>query len=70
MSEFTCCKCKNTYQKCRDGTWDEFKAAEEMLSLYPETKNDPTDILCDDCNELFKKWFSTLSSEEKRKLRE
>lgn len=70
MSEFTCCKCKNTYQKINDESWNEFKAAEEMLALYPEAKNDPTDIVCDDCNEEFKKWFATISNEEKIKMRE
>lgn len=51
MSEFTCYKCKITYPKRNDDKWNDFKAAEEMLTLYPETKNDPTEVLCDDCNE-------------------
>lgn len=70
MSEFTCCNCKVTYKKVRNKRWNDFKAAEEMLTLYPETKNDPTDILCDDCNELFKKWFATLTEDEKKQMRE
>lgn len=70
MSEFTCFKCKNTYQKRRDEEWNDYKAAEEMLTLYPEAKNDPTDILCGYCNEEFKKWFSTLTEDEKKRMRE
>lgn len=69
MSEFTCYKCNKTYQKINDEEWNAFKAAEEMLTLYPETKNDLTDILCDDCNELFKKWFNQLTDEEKTQMR-
>lgn len=70
MSEYTCCKCKNTYLKRNDDEWNDFKAAQEMLTLYPETKNDPTDILCDVCNEEFKIWFSKLSEKEKKKMRD
>lgn len=68
MSEFTCFKCKNTYQKIRNEEWNDFKASEEMLTLYPNTKNHPTDILCDECNQEFKEWFSTLTNDEKRKM--
>lgn len=70
MTEFTCFKCKNTFLKRNDYGWNDYKAAQEMLTLYPETKNHPTDILCDDCNEEFKEWFSTLTEEQKRKMRD
>lgn len=70
MSEFTCCKCKHTFLKRNDSEWNDIKAAEEMLDLYPETKNDPTDVLCDDCNKEFKAWFSKLSDAQKKKMRE
>ena len=66
MSEFTCSHCLKTYEK----TWSDYEASEEFLELYPECKNDPTGILCDDCNKKFKKWFSTLTTEEKKKIRE
>ncbi len=69
MSEFTCFKCRNTYPKRNDDGWNDYKASEEVLTLYPETKNDPMGVLCDDCNEEFKKWFSTLSDEEKKAMR-
>lgn len=70
MSEYTCFKCKQTFLTGDNEEWNSFKAAEEMLRLYPETKNDPTDVLCDDCNQEFVKWFATLTEEEKRKMRE
>lgn len=70
MTEFTCCKCNRAYPKRNDDEWNDFKAAEELLALYPETKNDPTDVLCDDCNEYFKKWFSTLTEKEKKQMRD
>lgn len=70
MSEFTCCKCNTTYKKNNNENWNSFKAAEEFLILYPEAKNDPTDILCDDCNEDFKNWFATLMDDEKKQMRE
>ena len=68
MSEYTCCNCKITYKKTRNKDWSDAKAAEELLTLYPECKNHPTDILCDDCNEQFKKWFSSLTQQEKEKM--
>lgn len=70
MSEFTCCKCDRTFNKINNDKWNDKKAAEEMLTLYPETKNDPTDILCDDCFREFNKWFSQFSEEEKKQMRE
>ncbi len=70
MSEFTCFKCQQTFKKINDDKWNDFKAAEELLTLYPETKNDPTDILCDDCNEEFKIWFATLTDEQKKQMRD
>ncbi len=70
MSEFTCYNCKRTFPKRNDSDWNDFKAAEEMLTLYPEAKNDLTDVLCDDCNIIFIKWFEKLTDEEKRKMRE
>ena len=70
MSQYTCCKCNGTFDKPSNENWNEFKAAEELLTLYPETKNDPTDILCDDCNKLFVKWFSQFTDEEKKQMRD
>lgn len=70
MTEFTCALCLNTFDKINDETWNNFKASEEFLNLCPEAKNDPTDSVCDDCYDKFKKWFADLSREEKRKMRE
>jgi hypothetical protein len=68
--EFQCSKCFGIFDKISDGTWNDFKAAEELLTNHPESKNDPTDILCDDCYELFKRWFATLTDEDKKRMRE
>ena len=70
MSEFTCYKCQQTFPKRNDAEWNEEKAREEWITLYPETKDDPVDVLCDDCNEEFKMWFSTLTDEQKKQMRE
>jgi len=70
MSEFTCEKCKKTFKKINNKRWNDLKAAEEMLTLYPETKNDPTGILCTPRNNKFKKWFSQFTDEQKRQMRE
>lgn len=70
MSEFTCFKCNKTYKKFNDDSWNDLKAAEELLTLYPEAKNAPTAVLCDDCNEKFKKWFATLTEAQKKKMRD
>lgn len=70
MSEFTCCKCNRTYPKRNDEEWNDFKANEELINLYPECKNDSVDLLCGECNELFKTWFSSLTEKEKIKIRE
>ena len=70
MSEFTCYKCKETFNKIQDETWSDYKAAEEFLISYPDAKNHPTHILCDDCHIIFKEWFSKLTNEEKKSMRE
>ena len=70
MSQFTCFKCKNTYDKRNDEEWNDYLATKELLDLYPETKNDPTDVICDDCNEEFKIWFAAFIEEEKKKMRD
>lgn len=69
MREYICDLCKETYNLIRDDTWNSFKAAEEMLTMSPEAKNDPTGIICDSCHEEFKKWFSTLTEDEKKYMR-
>jgi len=70
LSEYTCYKCKETYEKINNEEWNDYKAAEELLTLYPECKNDKTEILCDECNKDFLIWFARLTDEEKKKLRE
>jgi len=68
--EYECYRCHDVFEIINNDDWNSFKAAKELLTLYPECKNAPTNILCDDCNEEFKKWFATLSDEDKRKMRE
>ena len=70
MAEFTCWKCKITYEKINDEEWNALKAAEEFLTLYPQCKNDATNVVCDPCNEEFKKWFANLTDEDKKRMRE
>lgn len=69
MSTYKCEKCEKTYKKVNNEKWNDFKAAEEYLDFYPEGKNDATGMLCDDCNEEFKKWFSSLTSAQKNQMR-
>lgn len=69
MNHYTCFKCKNIFKKLNNDEWNDYKAVEEFLNLYPECKNDPTDLLCYVCNEEFKKWFSKKTKDEKEKMR-
>jgi len=66
---FTCYRCKITFEKMNNEEWNEDKAYEEFRTLYPEPKYDPVDVLCDYCNEEFKKWYSKLTEDEKKKMR-
>lgn len=70
MAEFTCYSCKITFRKRNDKGWNELKAAEEFLTRYPEANNDATDVICDDCDKEFIKWFSTLTEEDKKRMRD
>lgn len=38
MSEFTCIFCNIVYEKINDDNWNDLKASEEFLTLYPEAK--------------------------------
>jgi hypothetical protein len=68
MSEFTCSLCQETFPKKNDKEWNDFKAAEEMLTLMPRCKNHPTETICDDCHKIFLTWFNELTDEEKRAI--
>lgn len=70
MSEYTCSVCNISYTKIRNEEWNETKAREEFISLYPECRDDPVSIVCDKCNEEFRIWFTRLSDEEKKQMRE
>ena len=69
MSDFTCAICTGTFPKKNDNEWNDFKAADEMLTLTPRCKNHPTDSICDDCfHNIFLPWFNKLTDEEKREI--
>lgn len=70
MSEYTCDQCNKTYEKPNNEEWNDLKAAEEYVVMYPDDKNAPTNIICDDCYKQFSKWFEKLTEDEKRKMRE
>ena len=70
MSEYTCARCNKTYQKTQNERWNDIKAAEEYLKSFPETKNAPTEIVCDICYKEFMKWFGQITEEEKKQMRE
>jgi hypothetical protein len=69
MLEYTCANCKQTFQVNQNEDWNTKEMAREFIELYPECKNDPTDIVCDDCFNKFNKWFATLGEKEKQKMR-
>ena len=69
MSEFTCAICQGIFPKKNDEEWNDFKAADEMLTLMPGSRNHPTSILCDNCfHTIFLPWFEKLTDEEKREI--
>lgn len=70
MSDFTCVKCKKTYQKLINEEWNDIKAAEEFITLFPECKNDETDLICEYCFEKFKIWFDKLPEQEQKIMKE
>lgn len=65
---FTCAVCHNTYDLVRDETWNDQKASEEFFNLYPECIDHQVDVICDDCNNEFRKWFVKLTGEEKLRM--
>ncbi len=59
--QFTCKRCEKTFDLIQTEEWNDKKAMEELLALYPEVKNNEIVIICGSCNEYFKKWFSLLT---------
>jgi len=69
MSEFTCYLCTNTYEAQNDEEWNSFKAGETFIKLFPDGKNDFTEIVCEECHQEFMRWFYTLTEEQKARMR-
>jgi hypothetical protein len=67
---FLCFICKETFEYMPDSTWSEKDAIKEYETNYPETQGSPVDVVCDDCHTEFRKWFATLTEEEKKNMRE
>ncbi len=69
-STFICSNCLMSFKYINNEEWNEQKASEEFIRLYPEAKDHKVEILCDDCNLQFRKWFNKLTDGEKLKMRE
>ncbi len=67
-SEFTCSLCNKTYAK--DLSHTEFQKAKEFIERFPECKNDSTDVVCEICFQDFMKWFSKLTNNDKKLMRD
>lgn len=67
---YQCAHCKNVYEKSNDEQWNDDKAIEEFKSFFPEPDADQSmNILCEDCHQEFLKWFTTLTHEDKEKMK-
>ena len=67
MNKFTCHLCNVTYEKSND--WTEEMALNEFKTLYPECEGMTVDVICDDCNNEFLKWFNKQTEEQKEEIR-
>ncbi len=65
---FTCFKCKKIYEYQHNDIWSEQDAIKEYENNYPESNGHEVNVLCNACHIEFKKWFSTLSEEQKKKM--
>jgi len=66
MKTYTCEICYETYESDRS---DE-ECWAELYELIPEDIVHDTGVVCDDCYIEFMEWFTALTEEEKKKLRE
>lgn len=69
-TSFQCQICKGVFDYRPDHEWSEQDAIEEFKRKYPEDQNHDCGVLCDDCYVQVEKWISTLSPEQKRKMKE
>jgi hypothetical protein len=59
MSEvrtFTCALCKNDFESC----WDEAEVEREYTDTFGAHMGEARSVLCDDCDELFKRWYKKV----------
>lgn len=47
-----------------------YEMAKEQLEISPETKNDKTVEICDDCFKIYKNWLDNMTEEERIKISE
>ena len=62
-----CANCKKTFctettQKEELKEWEDFKENNTFI----QKESQPMVTICDDCHQIFMKWFNSLSDEEKR----
>jgi hypothetical protein len=65
MTEFTCDNCRDTFIK----NWTDAEAKKELNESPWNIPGDEICILCDNCFEIFQKWFASLTPEEHEKIR-
>ena len=66
MTEFVCEICKEKYDEISENP-NVF--LDELAKEIPEFKDDETVMICEDCYKPFKKWFDSLSTAEKKEIR-
>ena len=65
MNEFTCEKCQQTFIK----GWSDEAAEKEFSNAPYNVAGDDRGLICDDCFKKFQKWFSTLTPDDHKKIR-
>lgn len=63
--QFTCQKCHGTFNK----SWSEEEAEKEFSTSPWGIPGDDRVIICDDCFQLFKKWFDSLTPEQQKQIK-
>lgn len=54
--KFTCALCKHDFQS----GWSEADAEAEYTATFGAHVGEPRGVLCDDCDELFKRWYAKV----------
>jgi hypothetical protein len=66
MNDFTCEKCQKTFTK----GWTKEEAEKEYSVAPWNVRGDDRGLICDDCFQEFKEWFSKLTPEDHRRIRD